>query len=108
MTENELAFVNLVRCLKSSGNYIKQGGKKKMKKEESGLIRMIIKSYAALRKYMNTKRSRIKLPEQFLAAISSAKAELFASYGKDKSQNKVEKLKPTVKFSGVAKKLDPK
>ena len=57
---------------------------------------------------MNTKRSRIKLREQFLAAISSAKAELFATYKKDKSQNKVEKLKPTVKFSGVAKKLGPK
>ena len=57
---------------------------------------------------MNTKRSGIKLREQFLAAISSAKAELFATYKKDKSQNKVEKLKPTVKFSGVVKKLGPK
>lgn len=52
---------------------------------------------------MNTRRSRIKLPEQFLAAISSAKAELFATYKKDISQNKVEKLKTTIKFSGVAK-----
>ena len=50
---------------------------------------------------MLTKIGRIKLPEQFLAATSAAKAELFATY---KKEIKVKtKYTPTVKFSGVVR-----